>query len=97
MSTQYLLKLYVDGMTPSALRAWRNLREISAELEGEDHFEIELIDISSDPGARSRENILVTPTLVRSLPLPIRRLIGDLSDREQVIAGLELLPLPATC
>ena len=91
MAEQYLLKLYIAGRTPRAQRALSNLQRICGqELGG--RYRLEVVDVLEDPEAGERDRIVATPTLVRELPPPVRRLIGDLSDREQVLAGLEILP-----
>lgn len=88
---KYLLKLYVTGTSPRAEQAIENLRRICAEdLAGE--YVLEIIDVVQHPEAAERDKVLATPTLIKKLPPPLRRVIGDLSDREKVILGLELRP-----
>jgi circadian clock protein KaiB len=88
---KYLLRLYVTGTTPKSMRAIRNIKKICEEhLKG--RYELEVVDIYQQPGAAQDEDILATPTLVRKLPLPIRKLIGDLSDMEHVLVGLNVIP-----
>jgi circadian clock protein KaiB len=90
MST-YLLKLYVTGQTPRSRRAIENLRRIcEEELRGQ--YEMHVIDVLERPQLAEDEKILATPTVVKELPMPIRRIIGDLSDAEKVLLGLDLLP-----
>jgi len=90
-ASQYLLRLYIAGRTVQAQRALANLQRIcEAELQG--RYRIEVVDLLESPEAGERENILATPTLIKELPPPLRRLIGDLSDREQVLRGLEVIP-----
>ncbi len=90
----YRLRLYVTGRTPASQRAIANLEQIcAAELHGE--YEIEVIDVLEHPQLAEYEKILATPTLVRQLPEPVRKIIGDLSEREKVLLGLDLLPSPA--
>jgi circadian clock protein KaiB len=85
----YRFRLYVTGSAPSSQRAIHNLRALcETELEG--HYDIEVIDVLENPALAGTDKILATPTLVRELPVPIRKLIGDLSDREKVWFGLEL-------
>ncbi|MGH7638012.1 MAG: circadian clock protein KaiB [Gemmatimonadaceae bacterium] len=85
----YLLKLYVTGGSPRAETAIRNLRHICEnELKGE--YQIEIIDVREQPDAAENDRVLATPTLIKQLPPPLRRVIGDLSDREKVVLGLEL-------
>ncbi len=88
----YLLRLYVTGTTPRSARAIQNIRAICEEkLHG--RYELEVIDIYQHPELAKREQVVVTPTLVKKLPLPVRQLIGDLSDAERVLVGLDLMPL----
>ena len=90
----YLLKLYVTGRTPRSQRAIDNLRRICEdELSG--HYEMQVIDVLERPQLAEDEKILATPTLVKELPPPIRRIIGDLSDSEKVLLGLDLQPFGA--
>ncbi len=87
----YLLRLYVAGTTPRSSRAIRSIRAICDEhLEG--RYRLEVIDIYQRPALARDEQIVATPTLIRELPPPIRRLIGDLSDTERVLIGLDLRP-----
>lgn len=87
--TKFKLRLYVTGRTPQSQRAIDNLRSIcEADLEG--LYEIEVIDILENPVLAENEKILATPTLVKRLPEPVRKIIGDLSDREKVLLGLDL-------
>lgn len=87
---KYKLKLYVTGQTPNSQRAIKNLKEILAnELKG--MYELEVIDVLKNPHLAEQEKILATPTLSRVLPLPIRRIIGDLSQKEKVLLGLDLV------
>ncbi|MBF0273181.1 MAG: circadian clock protein KaiB [Magnetococcales bacterium] len=89
----YVLKLFVTGHTPRSERAIHNLRRIcERELEG--RYEMVVIDILEHPQSAEDEKILATPTLIKALPLPLRRIIGDLTDKEKVLLGLDLLPLP---
>ncbi len=86
---RYVLRLYVTGMTPRSQRAIENLRQACEEhLKG--RYELEVIDIFQHPSLAEGEQIIAAPTLVKSLPLPLRRLVGDLSDRERVLLGLDL-------
>ena len=86
------LRLYVAGMTPTAKRALANIREIcEAHLAGQ--YSVEVIDLLERPGLAEGEQILAVPTLVRRLPQPLRKLIGDLSDTQKVIVGLDIRPL----
>ena len=85
----YLLKLFVTGQTPRSLRAIGNLRQICQE-ELPAACELEIIDVLEKPQLAEDHKILATPTLIRELPLPVRRIVGDLSDTKQVLLGLEL-------
>lgn len=91
MSETFALKLYVAGMTPKAVRAFANLRKICDEyLEG--RYDIEVIDLVENPQLGRGDQILALPTLVRQLPTPIKKIIGDLSNTERVLVGLDLRP-----
>jgi circadian clock protein KaiB len=83
------LKLYVTGSSPRAEVAISNLRRIcEQDLAGE--YSLEIIDVQEKPELAESERILATPTLIKQLPPPLRRVIGDLSDREKVLLGLEV-------
>jgi circadian clock protein KaiB len=85
------LRLYVAGQTPKAIRAFTNLQRICDEhLEG--RYRIEVIDLLEDPRLGRGDQILALPTLVRRLPEPIKKIIGDLSNAERVLVGLDLRP-----
>ncbi len=85
------LRLYVAGQTPHSLAALQNLRRICEEhLAGEYH--IEVVDLLVHPQLSRDDQILAVPTLVRKLPPPLRKIIGDLSDTERVLVGLQLKP-----
>lgn len=84
-----LIKLYVTGRTPQAEAAIRNLRRICDE-ELRDEYRLDVIDVLERPQLAEDERILATPTLIKELPPPMRRIIGDLSDRERVLLGLDL-------
>jgi len=87
----YLLRLYVTGTTPRSARAIQNIRAICEEkLRG--RYDLEVVDIYQHPEQAKPEQVVVTPTLVRKLPLPVRRLIGDLSDADRVLVGLDIVP-----
>jgi circadian clock protein KaiB len=90
----YLLRLFVTGSTPRSVRAIQNIRAICEEkLQG--RYELEVIDVYQHPEQLTPEQIVVTPTLVKKLPLPFRRLIGDLSDRDRLLAGLDIVSAEA--
>ena len=85
------LRLYVAGQTPKSLAAFANLKKICEEhLAGQYH--IEVIDLLKKPQLASGDQILAIPTLVRKLPQPIRKIIGDLSNTERVLVGLDIQP-----
>ncbi len=85
------LRLYVAGQTPRAVRAFANLKRICEEhLAGEYH--IEVIDLLKEPRLALGDQIVAVPTLVRKLPVPVRKIIGDLSNTERVLVGLDLRP-----
>ena len=86
---QWQLRLYVAGQTPKSLTAFANLQRICEEyVAGE--FEIEVIDLIENPRLAKDDQIVAIPTLVRKLPKPIRKIIGDLSDTERTLVGLQL-------
>ena len=88
---RYVLRLYVTGMTSRSARAVKNLQAICDEyLEG--RYDLEVIDIYQQPVLVKGEQIIAAPTLVRKLPAPVRRIIGDLSNTERVLVGLDLIP-----
>lgn len=89
-SESYRLKLYIAGMTPAAARAISNLRGICDELKTKVIYEIEVIDVHENPQMAEDESVLATPMAIRELPPPIRRVIGDMSDKQQVLIGLRL-------
>ena len=85
------LRLYVAGQTPRSLTAFKNLKEICEEyLKGKYH--IEVVDLMENPTLARGDQILAVPTLVRKLPQPIRKIIGDLSNTERVLVGLDIQP-----
>ena len=88
---RYVLQLFVTGSTTQCLRALANLKSICEEhLAG--RYELEVIDIYQEPDRARAAQIFAVPTLIKHLPEPLRRLIGDLSDRERVLAGLNVRP-----
>jgi circadian clock protein KaiB len=90
---RYVLRLYVTGMTPRSARAINNLRAICDEyLEG--RYDLEVIDIYQQPVLARGEQIVAAPTLIKKLPLPMRRIIGDMSNRDRVLLGLDLVKAP---
>ncbi|BDU19018.1 circadian clock KaiB family protein [Dyella sp. GSA-30] len=89
---RYKLRLFITGSTPRSARAIQNMRQICDEnLKG--RYDLEVIDVYEDPEATKELQVIATPTLVKILPEPLRRIIGDLSDKERVLAGLNILPL----
>jgi circadian clock protein KaiB len=86
---KYLLKLFITGQTPRSVRAIANLKRIcEEELQGQ--YEMVIIDTLERPQLAEEENVLATPMLIKQLPPPLRRIIGDLSDVDKVLMGLEL-------
>jgi circadian clock protein KaiB len=90
----YVLRLYVTGKTPNSARAIACVKEI-CELYLAGRYHLQVIDIYQQPALAETDHILVAPTLVKRSPEPARKLIGDLSDRERILTGLDLRPGPA--
>lgn len=89
---RYKLCLFVTGSTPRSMRAIENMRQLCDEnLKG--RYSLEVVDIYEHPEATRELQIVASPTLVKVLPEPLRRIIGDLSDKERVLAGLNIRPL----
>ncbi len=86
----YVLKLYVAGNTPHSIQALRTLKNI-LEQEFQGIYTLKVIDVLKSPQLAEEDKILATPTLSKTLPPPVRKIIGDLSDREKVLIGLDLL------
>jgi len=86
----YVLKLYVAGNTPNSVRALKTLKTI-LENEFKGVYALKVIDVLKNPQLAEEDKILATPTLAKILPPPVRKIIGDLSDREKVLIGLDLL------
>ena len=87
---RYLLRLYVAGQTPKSIKAFSNLKKICEEhLHG--MYTIEIIDLLENPQLAKGDQILALPTLVRKLPMPVKKIIGDLSNTERVLVGLDLI------
>ena len=92
VEVQYQLRLYVAGQTPKSITAFDNLKRICAEhLAGK--YSIEVIDLLVNPQLAKGDQILAIPTLVRRLPEPVMKIIGDLSNTERVLVGLDIKPL----
>ena len=86
---RYILRLYVTGQTPRSLQSVENLRVLCDKyLPGQ--FDLEIIDIYQQPAMAKEGQIIAAPTLIKSMPLPLRRLVGDFSDTARVILGLDL-------
>jgi circadian clock protein KaiB len=85
----YSLRLYITGQTPRSAASIRNLREVCGEfLEG--RFELQVIDLYQQPELAKEAQVVAAPTLIKKLPLPLRRLVGDLSNRNEVLLGLDI-------
>ena len=90
-SKQYVLRLYVAGINPRSSVAIKSITEICEEhLKG--HYELEIIDIYQQPTLAKGEQIIAAPTLIKKLPEPLRRFIGNLADKERILVGLDLRP-----
>jgi len=88
---KYLLKLYITGLTPASTRAITNIKKICEEhLKG--RYELDVIDIFQKPVLAKGEQIIAAPTLIKKLPLPLRKFIGDMSNTERILLGLDLRP-----
>lgn len=86
------LRLYVAGQTPKSLTAFANLKKLCAEHLAGQRYSIQVIDLLKNPTLAKGDQILAIPTLVRKLPQPMRKIIGDLSNTERVLVGLDLRP-----
>jgi circadian clock protein KaiB len=92
---RYVLRLYVSGTTPRSARAIVNIRKICEEhLQG--RYDLEVVDIAQHPELAKGEQVIAAPTLIKKLPLPLRRFIGDMSQTERILVGLQLEKLVAT-
>jgi circadian clock protein KaiB len=88
---KYVLRLFVTGTTPSSMRAISNIKDVCDEhLKG--WYDLEVIDLYQYPQLAKGEQIIAVPTLVKKLPLPLRKFVGELSDAEKVLFGLDLKP-----
>ncbi len=88
---KYILRLYVAGITPKSTQAIKNITQIcEANLKG--RYDLQIIDIYQQPALASGEQIIAAPTLIKKLPLPLRRFIGSMADREKILVGLDLRP-----
>lgn len=87
----YELCLYISGMTPRSTEAINNLREICEQYLGdESNYVLKIIDLYKHPELAGLDQVIATPTLIKRRPVPVRRLVGTLSDKERVLAGLDL-------
>jgi circadian clock protein KaiB len=85
----YLFRLYITGTTPRSMQAVKNLKKICIDyLDG--RYELEVIDVHQQPGAAQNDEIIAIPTLVKELPLPLKKFIGDLSNINQILSGLAI-------
>jgi len=90
---KYMLRLYVAGTTPRSLLAITNIKKICEEhLRG--RYDLEVIDIYQQPTLAKGEQIIAAPTLIKKLPLPLRKFIGDMADQQRILVGLDLKPKP---
>jgi circadian clock protein KaiB len=89
--SQYLLKLYIMGNSTKSQRAITNLFRICRE-ELNDRYTVEIIDVLEQPQVAEQDKILVTPTLIKQLPPPLQRIIGDMSNTQKVLLGLDVIP-----
>lgn len=91
MPERYILKLYIVGSSAASEQALRNLKDLISQ-ESEAVFELEVIDVVKHPQLAENDQIIAIPTLIKKLPKPIRRIIGDFSDKEKVLLGLNIIP-----
>ena len=85
----FVLRLYIAGQTPKCMRAFTNLKRICEEYLA-NRYRIEMIDLLENPALARGDQILAVPTLVRRVPVPVRKIIGDLSNTQRVLAGLDV-------
>jgi circadian clock protein KaiB len=91
-SERYILRLYITGMTPKSILAISNIKKTCEEyLRG--RYNLEVIDLYQNPQLAKGEQIIAAPTLIKKLPLPLRRIIGDMSNEERLLVGLDLRKL----
>ena len=90
-SKEYVLRLYIAGTSSKSVRAVANIKEI-CESSLKNRYDLEVIDIYQQPVLMKGEQIIAAPTLVKQLPLPLRKFIGDMSDTERILVGLDLRP-----
>jgi circadian clock protein KaiB len=90
-SERYILRLYVAGMTSRSTRAVENVRAFCEKhLEG--RYDLQVIDVYQQPALARSEQLIAAPTLIKKLPMPLRRLIGDMSNEDRILVGLDLVP-----
>jgi circadian clock protein KaiB len=88
-AARYILRLYITGQTPRSLQSVENLRALcDKHLRGQ--FDLEVVDIYQQPAMAAAGQVIAAPTLIKSMPLPLRRLVGDFSDQQRVILGLDI-------
>lgn len=87
----YYLRLFIAGATPRSIKALERLKTL-CETHLQERYELEVIDVYQSPAELGVENVVAIPTLVKKLPLPLRRIVGDLSDTEKVLKGLDIIP-----
>ncbi len=91
---KYNLRLYVTGMTIKSINAIENVRKLCEQyLPG--RYELDVVDIYQKPDVAKAEQLIAAPTLIKKLPLPLRRFIGDMSDKEKILVGLNIISKPA--
>ena len=88
---KYVLRLYVTGMTPKSTKAIQNVKKICEE-HLKDRYDLEVIDIYQQPTLAKGEQIIAAPTLIKKIPLPLRKFIGDMANLERILLGLDLHP-----
>ncbi len=90
-NSKYVLRLYITGATPQSVKAITNLKKICEE-HLKNRYELEIIDIYQQPKLAEGDQIIAAPTLIKKLPFPLKKLIGDMSNTERVLIGLDLKP-----
>lgn len=89
---KFVLRLYIAGTTVQSRQAINNLKQIcETHLQG--HYDLEVVDIFENPKLAEGDRIIAVPTLIKRLPEPVRRVVGDLSERDKVLVGLDIMPL----
>ena len=87
---EYVLRLYVTGSTPRSLKAIYNLKRFCEE-HLHDHYELQIVDMYKNPDAAREEQIIAAPTLIKRLPAPLRRFVGDLSNQQKLLNGMDII------